>query len=170
MNKCVGAYPEIVAIEPLHVRVENSKSISREREWERERERELRTTFIHRENSININKLSATSGCKLMHGFIFHLHLQRNCQLRKCNNWIFTCNEGANVHFTAAVAIIITIKRWLQQRLDKNESALKRVFRIFGFKTVQSRLNGWAHSAHTTNTHNKFTDIKFCTIKWYEYV
>lgn len=30
MNKCVGAYPEIVAIEPLNVRVENSKSISRE--------------------------------------------------------------------------------------------------------------------------------------------
>lgn len=30
----------------------------------------------------NINKLSATSGCELTHGFIFHLHRQLNCQLK----------------------------------------------------------------------------------------
>lgn len=61
MNKCVDAYPEIAAIEQLYIL-----------DMEMQKVQKLRTTFIHRENSININKLSATSGCEQTHGFIFH--------------------------------------------------------------------------------------------------
>lgn len=89
-----------------------------------------RTPFIHWENCININKLSATSGCKLTQDSFFICIANRIVNYK--SNWIHLQNGSSSA--------TPLFKQRFRQRLDENRSITwrdeKKTF-LYDFKNSQ---------------------------------